>query len=77
VAVSDIAVRGIVRSGTTMLAILEAPNKQSFVARVKDRLLDGTVETIDAGGVVFAAQAESGAATPLRKALRSPGEDVR
>jgi hypothetical protein len=36
-----------------MLAILEAPNKQSFVARLQDKLLDGYVKSIDRDGVVF------------------------
>ncbi len=67
---ADVIVRGIVRSGSTSLAILEGPNKQSFVTRVKDRLLDATIVSIDADGVVFSEQVEgSRATTQVRKSL--------
>jgi hypothetical protein len=80
VALADVTVRGITKTGTTMLAILEAPNKQSFIAHAKDRLLDGFIESIDAGGVVFADEATPGGrSTHMRKTLRpaGAGEDVR
>lgn len=74
---ADVTVKGLVKSGSTMLAILEVPGKQSFVARVKDRLLDATVQSIDAAGVVFAEHAGSGTPTQVRKALRATGEEGR
>jgi len=75
-ALADVTVKGVVRSGATMLAILEAPGRQSFVTRVKDRLLDATVKSIDSGGVVFAEQAGP-STTDVRKALRPTGDEVR
>jgi hypothetical protein len=78
VALADVLVRGVVRNGDTMLAILEGPNRQSFVSRVNDRLLDATVARIDADGVVFASITERG--TPpnhLRKSLRPSGEEIQ
>lgn len=75
IALADVNVRGIVRSGTTTLAILEGPNRQSFVSRVNDRLLDATIVRIDADGVIFGEQVERGAApNHLRKALRPAGD---
>jgi hypothetical protein len=53
VALVDIAVKGIIHSGGTTVAVLEGPGGKSFVARSKDRLLDATVKAIDADGVVF------------------------
>jgi hypothetical protein len=77
-ALADIAVRGIVRNGATMLAIIEGPNKQSFVARASDELLDASIATIDGAGVVFAQHLDSGMPpNHVRKALRSAGEEVR
>lgn len=74
-ALADVAVRGVVRSGKSMFAILEVPGKQSYVARVKDRLLDATVQSIDAEGVVFLAEDGSGSpAGQVRKDLRSASE---
>lgn len=78
VALADVLVRGVVRNGDTMLAILEAPNRQSFVTRVNDRLLDATVVRIDADGVIFGEQVERGMApNHLRKSLRPSGDLVQ
>lgn len=73
---ADVLVKGVVRNGDVMLAILETPGKQSFVARVKDKLADAAVRSIDRDGVVFE-QMGSGSGTPVRKPLRIAGEDVR
>ena len=78
VALADVNVRGIVKSGSTMLAILEGPNKQSFVTRVKDHLADATVLSVDTDGVVFAEDADPGMApSKIRKTLRPAGEGIR
>jgi Tfp pilus assembly protein PilP len=53
VALADVAVKGIIHNGVTMVAVLEGPGGKSFVAHGKDRLQDATVKTIDADGVVF------------------------
>jgi hypothetical protein len=77
-ALADIAVRGIVKNGSTMLAIIEGPNKQSFVARASDELLDASIATIDGAGVVFAQHVDGGMPpNHVRKSLRSAGEEVR
>jgi len=78
VALADVLVRGIVRNGDTMLAILEGPNRQSYVSRVNDRLLDAHVVRIDADGVIFGEQAERGMPpNHLRKSLRPSGEEFQ
>lgn len=78
VALADVLVRGVVRNGGTMLAILEGPNRQSYVSRVNDRLLDATIVRIDADGVIFGEQAERGMApNHLRKSLRPAGDQVQ
>jgi hypothetical protein len=75
-AVADVSVKGIVRSGTGMMAVLEGPDGKSFVARSKDKLQDAVVKSIDADGVVFVEQTveASGSAHPrdIRKTLRPP-----
>jgi hypothetical protein len=78
IALADVSVRGIVRSGSVMMAVLEGPNKRSFIAKTKDLLLDATVSSIDPAGVVFAAVVDPGMApNHVRKALRPAGEEVR
>ena len=77
-ALADVSVRGVVRSGSVMMAILEGPNKRSFVAKAKDQLLDATISSIDPAGVVFAEVVDAGMApNHVRKALRAAGEEVR
>ena len=77
-ALADVLVRGVVRNGDTMLAILEGPNRQSFVSRVNDRLLDASIARIDADGVIFAEKVERGMApNHLRKSLRPSGEEIQ
>jgi type IV pilus assembly protein PilO len=76
-AVKDVVVRGLARTGGTMLAILEGPSRQSYVAHIQDRLLDGTVLSIDSSGVTFAQQSDSGRPAAVRRVLRPAGGDVR
>jgi hypothetical protein len=73
VPVADIVLRGITRAGTRMLAILEAPNKQSYVAKPQDKLLDASIKSIDANGVVFVDEGGG----EIRKTLRPMGEVIR
>jgi Tfp pilus assembly protein PilO len=79
VAVSDVAVRGIARSGDAMTAILETADRRTFIARAKDRLLDAVVVRIDAQGVVFGGgvdRAHSPALSEIRKNL-APNSGAR
>jgi hypothetical protein len=77
VALNDVTIRGVIRAGTTMMAILEGPNKQSFTIRPKDRLFDATVVAVDADGVVFSQQAEGLGSSQVRKSLRPAGEGIQ
>jgi hypothetical protein len=71
VALVDAKVTGVLRLGNNFMAVIEGPDKQSFNARPKDRLLDAVVKSIDATGVVFMEQTDAG--TPpreVKKAIR-------
>lgn len=79
-AVADAHVRGIVKHGGEMLAIVEGTDNQSFVVHVKDRLLDADVKSIDARGVVFVERVEGATGAPpreIRKPLRGAAEGIR
>jgi hypothetical protein len=70
--VSDVTIRGIVKAPGSMMAILENVDKQSYVAKVKDRLADSVIKSIDATSVVFIEVPEPGSfAKPreIRKVL--------
>jgi hypothetical protein len=69
--IADATVRGIVGNGKTMMAVVEGPNHQSFVIHPKDRLLDGSVLTIDDSGVVFEGPGPGGPTNRVRKTLHT------
>jgi Tfp pilus assembly protein PilP len=71
-AVTDVVVKGILRSGPVLLAILEGPGGKTYIARRQDRLQDGTVKSIEADAVVFAEQvADAHGATRARDVRKS------
>ena len=75
-ALADVAVTGLTKTGKGMLAILQGPDKQSFVLHVKDQLFDATVKSIDSQGVVFV-QTLDGRPQEVRKTLRAAAEVIR
>lgn len=78
ISVTDVRVSGILRLGTNYVAILEGPDKRSYNARPKDRLLDAVVKSVDATGVVFVEQSDpTGPGREVRKPLRRAVEDIR
>lgn len=74
---ADVAITGLTKAGNTALAILTAPDKQSFVLHVNDRLLDATVKAIDSQGVVFVQYIEGAKPQEIRKTLRAAAEVIR
>ena len=74
--VDDVVVTGIARIGDLRMAILQSTDKQSYVAKVKDRLSDAVIKSIDATGVVFVEFGGPGSSRPreVRKMLRSAYE---
>jgi Tfp pilus assembly protein PilP len=50
---ADVVVTGISRKGTEGMAILQGSDRQSYVARVNDKIADAIIKRIDAQGVVF------------------------
>ena len=77
--VSDVVVTGIVAAPGHMMAVLQSVDKQSYVAKVKDRLSDAVVKSIDATSVVFIEVPEPGSyAKPreIRKMLHSADDKL-
>lgn len=75
ITVSDVQLKGVVRSGTTFVAILEAPDGRTFLAKRSDRLMDGVIKGIESGAVVFTERVEDAAGAirqrDVRKALKA------
>ena len=53
VAINEIMIRGIVRSGNEFVALAQAPDGRTFQLRRNSRLFDGVVKQITIDAVVF------------------------
>ena len=51
--VNEVALRGVVLSGGTYLAVLEAPDNKTYIVSADDRLFNGSVKEITATAIVF------------------------
>jgi Tfp pilus assembly protein PilP len=74
--VNEISVRGIMQGGGMLIAIVQGPDKRSYVAHQGDRLADGFVRGVTSQGLVLvrdSSDPESVRQRPeILKLLRSP-----
>ena len=79
--ITDVTVTGVVRAGSKMTAILKGPDNMSYMARLSDRLADGSIKSIDTEGVVFMSEQTDATGAvkghEVRKTLRSAAEVIR
>lgn len=78
--VSDVVVTGVVKAGDVWMAYIQNVDKQSYVAKVKDKLSDAVVKSIDRAGVTFLEVPEPGSYTrprEIRKLLHAIDEVIR
>ncbi|MBF8299825.1 MAG: hypothetical protein HW394_195 [Acidobacteria bacterium] len=54
--VAEVALRGTLRSGAGFVAMLQGADQKTYIARVGDRLFDGTVRTISQNDMVILQQ---------------------
>ena len=52
-AVDDLSVKGIVSSPGGLLAMVQGPDKKTYLVRQNDKLLDGVVKAITPEGLVI------------------------
>jgi hypothetical protein len=80
-AIADVKVTGLAKKASRITAILEGPNRQSYVAAPGDRLADGVVKSIDVRGVVFVEKVTDATGAveghEIRKTLLSAAEVIR
>lgn len=50
--VSEISVRGIMQSKGSYIAMIQGPDKKTYIVRPGDKLLDGTIKTITSQEIV-------------------------
>lgn len=70
--VSDAVVKGMIRSGTTLIALLQGPDGKTYMAKRLDRLQDGVVTRIDSDGVVFTERTADAAGVVRAHDIRKP-----
>ena len=74
VAIVDVVVTGLIRSGKSWFAIVAGPDGAMYLARTNDQLHDGVVRSIDRDAVVFLARGRDrvgdDVSSEVRKALR-------
>jgi Tfp pilus assembly protein PilP len=70
--VSDVAVKGLVRSGSTLIALLQGPDGKTYMAKRLDRLHDGVVTRIESDCVVFTERTADAAGVVRARDVRKP-----
>jgi Tfp pilus assembly protein PilP len=74
--VGEIAVRGVMQSHDTLVAMISGPDNKTYVVHQGDRLMDGTIKSITTEGLVVVQRVNDPLSTTVkqrevRKLLRS------
>jgi Tfp pilus assembly protein PilP len=72
VSVSDVAIRGIVASNKTYIAMVQGPDKRTYIVRNGDKLYDATVKAVLADAVVFVQQVNDPLSLVKQREIRKP-----
>lgn len=51
--VADLSVRGVVQSKGALVAMVQAPDKKTYIMRPGDKLMDGTIKAVTTQGLVI------------------------
>jgi len=51
-AVADLSVRGVIMSRGALVAMVEGPDKRTYIVHQGDKLLDGTIKSVIAQGLI-------------------------
>lgn len=75
---SEVSLRGTITSRDGFVAMLQGADSKTYLARVGDRLLDGTIHEIEAGAVIIRQKVNDPLSLDterdVRKVLRQPEE---
>jgi Tfp pilus assembly protein PilP len=72
VAVGELALRGIVQNQGAFAAMIQAPDKKSYLIRSGDRLFDATVKAVVADAVVFVQEVTDPLSLVKQREIRKP-----
>jgi Tfp pilus assembly protein PilP len=68
--VTEVSLKGILQGSSAALAILEGPDGRTFIAKRQDRLLNGSIKSIEKDAVVFAEIVDEGQNGPRTREVR-------
>jgi Tfp pilus assembly protein PilP len=78
VGISEVSVRGIVRTRNAFVAMVQGPDNKTYIIHTGDKMLDGVVKAITVDSVVFAQNVNDPLSLvkqrEVRKMLRGPEE---
>jgi len=76
--VGDVSLRGVLQSRSQLLAMIQGPDKKTYVVHAGDKLLDGTIKTITPQALIIVQDVTDPLSVvkqrEVRKALRSSEE---
>jgi hypothetical protein len=72
VAVGEVAIKGIITSLGTFVAMVQAPDNKTYIVRDGDRLFDATVKAVTADAVVFLQQVDDPLSLIKQREIRRP-----
>ncbi len=78
--IGEATVRGVVRDRSGFIAMIQGPDRKTFIVRAGEQLMDGSIKAIGADGIVFAQDVTDPLATVKQKEIRKsvrPVDDGR
>ena len=69
-AVADISVRGIMQSRGSLVAMVEGPDKKTYIVHQGDKFLDGTIKTITPQGLIVEQEVNDPLSLVKRREIR-------
>ena len=69
-AVADVSVRGIMQSRGALVAMVEGPDKKTYIVHQGDKFLDGTIKTITPQGLIVEQEVNDPLSLVKRREIR-------
>jgi len=70
--ISELSIRGVLRTNGRLLAIVQAPDQKTFTVRPGDALFDGTVKVVSADAVIFLQRVDDPLSPVKQREIRKP-----
>lgn len=68
--IGEVTVRGVVRDRSGFIAMIQGPDRKTFIVRSGEKLMDGSIKAITTDGIVFSQDVNDALATVKQKEIR-------